>query len=69
LTGSIGVVTINIPRIGYLAKDEDEFFEQLSNLMNVAKASLKLNVKRWNASLKTGCTVFKALSASSKTAV
>lgn len=45
LTGSIGVVTINIPRIGYLAKDEDEFFEQLSNLMNVAKASLEIKRK------------------------
>ncbi|MCW3983098.1 MAG: ribonucleoside triphosphate reductase [Candidatus Bathyarchaeota archaeon] len=45
LTGSIGVVTLNIPRIGYLSKDEDEFFEKLSNLMETAKASLELKRK------------------------
>ncbi len=45
LTGSIGVVTINIPRIGYLSKDEDEFFEKLSGLMDVAKTSLELKRK------------------------
>ncbi|MCX6644050.1 MAG: ribonucleoside triphosphate reductase, partial [Candidatus Bathyarchaeota archaeon] len=33
LTGSIGVVTLNTPRIGYLSKDEDEFFERLDALM------------------------------------
>jgi len=45
LTGSIGVVTLNIPRIGYLAKNEDEFFERLSTLMETAKASLELKRK------------------------
>ncbi len=40
LTGSIGVVTLNIPRIGYLSKDEDEFFERLGSLMETAKAQL-----------------------------
>jgi ribonucleoside-triphosphate reductase (formate) len=45
LTGSIGVVTLNLPRIGYLAKDEDEFFEKLVNLMDVAKASLEIKRK------------------------
>ncbi|OYT42433.1 MAG: ribonucleoside triphosphate reductase [Candidatus Aenigmarchaeota archaeon ex4484_224] len=45
LTGSIGVVTINMPRIGYLSKDEDEFFERLSNLMNLAKESLEIKRK------------------------
>ncbi|HDM66774.1 MAG TPA: ribonucleoside triphosphate reductase [Thermoplasmatales archaeon] len=39
-TGSIGVVTINLPRIGYLSKDEDEFFERLDHMMNLAKESL-----------------------------
>ncbi|HRU33416.1 MAG TPA: ribonucleoside triphosphate reductase, partial [bacterium] len=33
LTGSIGVVTINMPRLGYLSRDEDEFFERLERLM------------------------------------
>ena len=45
LTGSIGVVTLNIPRIGYLSKDEDEFFERLETLMETAKASLELKRK------------------------
>ncbi len=45
LTGSIGVVTLNIPRIGYLSKDEDEFFERLENLMEVAKSSLEIKRK------------------------
>ena len=39
-TGSIGVVTINMPRIGYLAKDDDDFFERLDKLMELAKQSL-----------------------------
>ncbi len=45
LTGSIGVVTLNIPRIGYLSKDEDEFFEKLEGLMEVAKQSLEIKRK------------------------
>lgn len=40
LTGSIGVVTINLPRIGYLAKDKKDFFKRLGKLMDVAKDSL-----------------------------
>jgi anaerobic ribonucleoside-triphosphate reductase len=45
LTGSIGVVTLNIPRIGYLSKDEDEFFERLETLMETAKSSLEIKRK------------------------
>ncbi|MGQ9565120.1 MAG: ribonucleoside triphosphate reductase [Candidatus Bathyarchaeales archaeon] len=45
LTGSIGVVTLNLPRIGYLAKDEDEFFERLTTLMELAKDSLEIKRK------------------------
>jgi ribonucleoside-triphosphate reductase len=45
LTGSIGVVTLNIPRVGYLSKDEDEFFEKLGGLMDVAKSSLEIKRK------------------------
>ena len=45
LTGSIGVVTLNMPRIGYLAKDEDEFFERLQTLMEIAKDSLEIKRK------------------------
>ena len=45
LTGSIGVVTLNTPRIGYLSKDEDEFFERLDALMEIAKSSLEIKRK------------------------
>ncbi|OGF24172.1 ribonucleoside triphosphate reductase [Candidatus Falkowbacteria bacterium RIFCSPLOWO2_12_FULL_45_13] len=41
LTGSIGVVTINLPRIGYLSKTKEEFFERLSKMMQVASESLE----------------------------
>ncbi|MCR5613334.1 ribonucleoside triphosphate reductase [Treponema sp.] len=39
-TGSLGVVTINMPQIGYLAKNEDEFYKRLDYLMDLAKESL-----------------------------
>ena len=42
LTGSVGVVTINLPRIGYLAKTEAEFFQMLCRNMELAKESLEL---------------------------
>ncbi|MBI5229066.1 ribonucleoside triphosphate reductase [Candidatus Micrarchaeota archaeon] len=42
LTGSIGVVTINMPRIGFLARDETDFFERLDELMDSAKESLEI---------------------------
>jgi ribonucleoside-triphosphate reductase (formate) len=45
LTGSIGVVTINMPRLGYLAADEGEFFQRLGELMELASASLELKRK------------------------
>ena len=42
LTGSIGVVTINLARIGYLSSSKDEFFDRLEHLMELAKESLLL---------------------------
>jgi ribonucleoside-triphosphate reductase len=45
LTGSIGVVTINFPRIGYLSKTKKEFFERLSKIMDIAKESLEIKRK------------------------
>ncbi|NLY52902.1 MAG: ribonucleoside triphosphate reductase [Firmicutes bacterium] len=42
LTGSVGVVTINLPRIGYLSKTKEEFLQRLSSLMELAKESLLL---------------------------
>jgi len=45
LTGSIGVVTINLPRLGYLAKTKEEFFQLLNELMETAKESLEVKRK------------------------
>ena len=41
-TGSVGVVTINMPRIAYLSKDEKEFYERLDHMMDVSARSLKV---------------------------
>jgi len=40
-TGSIGVVTINMPRIAYLSKDKADFYKRLNKLMDIAARSLK----------------------------
>jgi len=45
LTGSIGVVTINLPRIALSVKNEEEFLQKLDSLMNVAKDSLEIKRK------------------------
>ena len=45
LTGSIGVVTINLPRIGYLSKSKREYFKRLDELMDLAKKSLVIKRK------------------------
>ena len=45
LTGSIGVVTIDLPRIGYLSHSKDELFERLSHVMDVARTSLEIKRK------------------------
>ncbi|MBZ4672216.1 ribonucleoside triphosphate reductase [Deferribacterales bacterium Es71-Z0220] len=45
LTGSIGVVTINLSRIGYLAEDESGYFKRLSHLMDIARQSLYIKRK------------------------
>lgn len=44
-TGSIGVVSINMPRIGYLSKTKKEFFDRLGYLMDLAKESLEIKRK------------------------
>jgi anaerobic ribonucleoside-triphosphate reductase len=49
LTGSIGVVTLNMPRIGYLSKDEAEFFQRLEDGMEIAKTSLEIKRKMLEA--------------------
>ncbi|MBN1118070.1 MAG: ribonucleoside triphosphate reductase [Bacteroidales bacterium] len=45
LTGSVGVVTINMPRLGYESKSEAEFFQRLDKLMELAKESLETKRK------------------------
>lgn len=42
LTGSIGVVTINLPRLGYVSSTKQEFFSRLSHIMDIAKDSLEI---------------------------
>lgn len=41
-TGSVGVVTINMPKLGYLSNDEDDFLSRLESLMELARDSLEL---------------------------
>ena len=41
-TGSVGVVTINLPRIAYLAKDEADFYKRLDHMMDISARSLKV---------------------------
>ncbi len=50
LTGSIGVVTVNLPRIGYLAEDEKDFFKRLDSIVDIASSSLEIKrkeIERW----------------------
>ncbi len=41
-TGSIGVVTLNMPRLAYLAKDKEDFYKRLGELMDISARSLKI---------------------------
>lgn len=45
LTGSIGVVTLNMPRLGYLSRNKKEFFKKLAGIMDIAKNSLEIKRK------------------------
>lgn len=53
-TGSIGVVTINLPRIGYLSKTKTEFFDRLTRLMELAKESLEIKRKALDDFMEKG---------------
>jgi ribonucleoside-triphosphate reductase len=53
-TGSIGVVTINLPRIGYLSRSTGEFYERLDRLMDMAAHSLTIKRKVINRLLDAG---------------
>jgi anaerobic ribonucleoside-triphosphate reductase len=54
LTGSIGVVTLNMPRVGYLSRDEDDFFQRLDKIMETAKFSLEIKRKALEAFTENG---------------
>ena len=54
LTGSVGVVTINLPRIGYLSKTKKDFFDRLGKLMDLAKESLEIKRKALDNFMEKG---------------
>ena len=58
LTGSIGVVTINLPKLGYLAKDEEDFLELITEYAILAKNSLEFKRKMVNDNLQRGMFPF-----------
>ncbi|MBR2384020.1 MAG: ribonucleoside triphosphate reductase, partial [Clostridia bacterium] len=53
-TGSIGVVTINMPRIAYLSQTEEEFYERLTHMMDISVRSLKVKRETINKLLEEG---------------
>jgi len=53
-TGSVGVVTINLPKIGHLSKTRKEFFERLVKAMDLAKESLEIKRKSLNDFMEKG---------------
>ena len=53
-TGSIGVVTINMPRIAYQANNEEEFFDKLKHMMDVSARSLKVKRETITKLLEAG---------------
>ena len=57
-TGSMGVVTINMPRLGYLSRDEDEFFEKLEYIMELAKISLEVKREMVTRNMENGLLPF-----------
>lgn len=58
MTGSVGVVTLNLPRIGYLSKSKEEFFKRIEKLMDVAKTSLEVKRKLVEQNLEAGLLPF-----------
>jgi ribonucleoside-triphosphate reductase len=54
LTGSIGVVTINLPRLGFTSKNESQFFEKLEELMKIASQSLEIKRRMLNENMENG---------------
>lgn len=61
LTGSIGVFTINLPRIGYMAQSEDEFFSRLKTIAEVGKTSLEIKRKIIEQQTENGLYPYSAV--------
>ncbi|MFH1473763.1 MAG: ribonucleoside triphosphate reductase [Candidatus Aenigmatarchaeota archaeon] len=57
-TGSIGVVTVNMPRIGYSSKNEEQFMEKLERMIYLAKESLEIKRKLVNRIMGIGMLPF-----------
>ncbi len=53
-TGSVGVVTINMPRIAYLSKNEEDFYNRLDKIMDIAARSLDIKRKTISKLLDAG---------------
>ena len=58
MTGSVGVVTINLARIGYLAKSKEDFIQRLTRLMDLSKESLELKRKVVTDNIERGLLPF-----------
>lgn len=58
MTGSVGVVTINLARVGYLATDKDDLFARLGRLMDLAKESLEIKRRTVQKNIDTGLLPF-----------
>lgn len=54
-TGSIGVVTINMPRIAYLSRNEEEFYERLDHMMDISARSLHIKRRLWENFWRRDC--------------
>jgi len=54
LTGSVGVVTLNLPRIGYVSKTKKDFFKRLGEMMDLAKESLEIKRKTTESFIESG---------------
>ena len=53
-TGSVGVVTINMPRLGYLAKDKEDFYNRLDHIMDLSAESLHIKREEVTKLLEEG---------------
>ena len=60
MTGSVGVVTVNLPRIGYLSATEEEFYERLEKVMLIAKNSLEIKRKTIEEQTERGMYPYSA---------